>query len=44
MTLRAFDQGLLLVGAGSDVVRFVPPLVVDKEAIDKMIEILRKVL
>ncbi len=44
LTLKALDEGLLLVGAGSDVVRFVPPLVVDKEAIDKMIEILRKVL
>ncbi len=35
LTLRALDEGLLLVGAGSDVVRFVPPLVVDREAIDR---------
>lgn len=44
LTAKAFDQGLLLVGAGSDVVRFVPPLVVSKEDIDTMIDILRKVL
>lgn len=30
----AMDQGLLLVAAGKDVVRFVPPLIITKEEID----------
>ena len=34
------DNGLLLVGAGSQVIRFVPPLVVTKEDIDLAITIL----
>ena len=44
LTSKAYEKGLLLVGAGADVVRFVPPFVVEKEHIDVMIEILRKVL
>ena len=36
---RAMDQGLLLVGAGGVAVRFVPPLTVSKEEIDKAVEI-----
>ena len=36
---KAMEQGLLLVGAGSNAVRFVPPLTVSKEEIDKAVEI-----
>jgi 4-aminobutyrate aminotransferase-like enzyme len=36
---KAMEKGLLLVGAGSDVIRFVPPLIVGKEEIDEFIEI-----
>ncbi len=41
---KAMEKGLLLVPAGSDVVRFVPPLIVGEEEIDQCIEILDSVL
>jgi predicted acetylornithine/succinylornithine family transaminase len=34
-----FERGLLVLGAGSDVLRFVPPLVVGKQQIDEAIAI-----
>lgn len=40
----AMDEGLLVISAGSDVLRFVPPLIIEKEHIDEMIEKLEKVL
>lgn len=36
---KAMEKGLLLVGAGSDAIRFVPPLIINKEEIDKAVEI-----
>ncbi len=39
-----FDGGLLLVGAGAHVIRFVPPLIVEKVDIDKAMAILDSVL
>ncbi len=39
----AIENGLLLVGAGSNVIRFVPSLIVKKEDIDKAMNILEKV-
>lgn len=41
---KALKHGLLLITAGSNVLRFVPPLVIEKEHVDEMIEILKKVL
>lgn len=41
---KCMDNGLLLVGAGSNVVRFVPPLVVKQNHIDEAMEILEQVL
>lgn len=41
---KAIDMGLLLVGAGKFVIRFVPSLIVSREDIDKAIEILDKAL
>ncbi|BES65611.1 acetylornithine transaminase [Gottschalkiaceae bacterium SANA] len=38
------EKGLLLVGAGANVIRFVPPLVVTKGDIDRMIAILQEVM
>ena len=40
----ALAEGLLVISAGSDVLRIVPPLVITKEHIDKMAEILDKCL
>lgn len=41
---KSIENGLLLVGAGSNVIRFVPPLIVTKEEIDEAIGILDKTL
>lgn len=41
---KAIDMGLLLVGAGKYIIRFVPSLIVSKEDIDKAMEILDKAL
>ncbi|MEA1911244.1 MAG: aminotransferase class III-fold pyridoxal phosphate-dependent enzyme, partial [Spirochaetota bacterium] len=37
-------KGLLLVGAGSTVIRFVPPLIVTEKEIDKALSILESVI
>ena len=39
-----FSNGLLVIGAGSDVLRFVPPLIVSKQDIDKAVAIVDKAL
>ena len=41
---KALANGLLVISAGSDVLRLVPPLVITKEHIDEMIETLEKSL
>lgn len=41
---NAMSKGLLLVGAGHQVIRFVPPLIVQKGHVDEMIGILSEVL
>jgi len=37
---RALENGLILINAGPDVIRFVPPLVITKEDVDVMAGIL----
>ena len=37
---KALEKGLLLINAGSDIIHFVPPLIITKENIDDMIAIL----
>lgn len=41
---RAMEKGLLIIGAGSDVIRFVPPLVIGHEHVDEMMNILESSL
>ena len=41
---RALEEGLVLINAGSNVLRFLPPLVITKEHVDEMMIILRKCL
>ncbi|MCH1982125.1 aspartate aminotransferase family protein [Ruminococcus sp. OA3] len=41
---RSIENGLLVISAGSDVLRLVPPLVITKEHVDEMIEKLKKSL
>lgn len=44
ITQAALSEGLLLIGAGKNVIRFVPPLIITEQEIDKMISILKKIL
>ena len=37
---RALEKGLILINAGENIIRFVPPLVITKENIDQMADIL----
>lgn len=41
---KALEEGLILINAGSNIIRFVPPLVISKKDVDDMIVILRKCL
>ena len=36
----ALEKGMILINAGADIIRFVPPLVIEREDIDRMAEIL----
>lgn len=38
--VSAMDKGLILINAGPSIIRFVPPLVISKDDVDKMIGIL----
>lgn len=40
----ALDRGLLLISAGTNVVRFLPPLVIENEHVDAMIAILEEAI
>lgn len=44
VSAKALDAGLILITAGGNVLRFVPPLVIEKEHVDEMVRILRNVL
>ena len=41
---KALEKGLVLITAGSDVLRFIPPLVIEEEHVDEMFDILDQVL
>ncbi len=41
---KALEHGLILMSAGTNVVRFVPPLVIEKGHVDEMIDILSSIL
>ncbi len=41
---KAMDKGLILLNAGIDVIRFLPPLIIEKEDIDTMIAILKEAI
>jgi acetylornithine/LysW-gamma-L-lysine aminotransferase len=42
--LKAMDKGVLILDAGRNVLRFLPPLVIEKEQIDKTISVLDEVI
>jgi len=41
---RCMEKGLLLVGAGEQIIRFVPPLIISAEEINEGINILSEVI
>ena len=41
---KALDRGLILINAGTNIIRFVPPLVINKNHVDEMITILKTCL
>ena len=41
---KCIENGMLIVGAGEKVIRFVPPLIITKEHVDEAMHILRKAL
>lgn len=41
---KALEEGLLIISAGSDVLRVIPPLIIEKEHVDEMAEKLKKAL
>jgi acetylornithine/LysW-gamma-L-lysine aminotransferase len=42
--IKAMDRGVLILDAGRNVLRFLPPLVIEKEQIDKTISVLDEVI
>ena len=44
VSAKALENGLIVITAGSNVLRFVPPLIIEKEDIDQMIVLLSKTL
>ncbi len=42
--IKAMEQGLLVISAGSDILRLVPPLIITEEHVDEMIEKLKVAL
>ena len=41
---KALEQGLVIISAGANTLRFIPPLVIEKEHVDEMIDILSSVI
>ncbi len=42
--LKALEEGLILINAGANVIRFLPPLVITRQHVDEMTEILDRCL
>jgi acetylornithine/N-succinyldiaminopimelate aminotransferase len=42
--IKTMDKGVLILDAGRNVLRFLPPLVIEKEQIDKTISVLDEVI
>ena len=41
---KALERGLILINAGTDIIRFVPPLIISRQDVDAMIQILEDCL
>lgn len=44
MLLGCMDRGVLVLDAGRNVLRFLPPLVIEKEQIDRVVEVLDEIM
>ena len=44
VVLKAMEQGLIVISAGGNVLRMVPPLIITKEHVDEMIDKLKLAL
>ncbi len=44
VTKKALEEGLVIISAGHNVLRIIPPLIVEKKHVDEMIEKLKKAL
>lgn len=44
VSAKALEKGLIVITAGKNVIRFVPPLIIEKKEVDEMIAILRQTL
>ncbi|MDO5291341.1 MAG: aspartate aminotransferase family protein [bacterium] len=42
--VKAQEKGLIILGAGANIIRLVPPLTIEKEHVDQMIEILETMI
>lgn len=42
--LKAMEKGLIIISAGTNILRFVPPLIIKKEHVDEMVTILEQCL
>lgn len=42
--MKALEQGVIFMSAGANVIRFIPPLVIEKKHVDEMIHILENIL
>ncbi len=42
--MKALEKGVILMSAGTNVIRFVPPLVIEKKHVDEMTAVLDKIL
>lgn len=41
---KALEEGLVLISAGSNIIRFLPPLIISRDDVDEMITILKEIL
>ena len=41
---RALDKGMIIINAGTNIIRFIPPLIITKEHVDEMVAILEACL
>ena len=44
ITNKAIEEGLVVISAGGNVLRMLPPLIITEKNVEKLIEILKKIL